>query len=168
MENCTLEKLEGWFLQYALLPSKLFKISFKMFTLSQFIFIHLADWRAFQNVSSRSPVFQKPLQYVSVSIYMSPNGNSSSQEMQQKMKKRTVKTNQLLDGFPFTLRPIKSWRYNVDLLWLWPQWNGCTLPVLLMPAELLQSQLVAGAKSAQGPGGCRHKPKICGQMLGRC
>lgn len=172
MENCTLLiKLEGWFLQHVPLTSKLFKISLKMFTLSQFIFIHLADWCALQNVSSRSPVFQKYFQYVSVSIDV-PKWNHHYIGKATELKKRAVtyfcKNKPVAQWIPFSPhRPIESWRSNLNVMCLWPQWTECTLLVLPMPAKLLQAQLVAGGKPAQGPGGYRHKPKICGQTLGR-
>lgn len=60
-----------------------------MFTLSQFIFIHLADWCALQNVSSRSPVFQKYFQYVSVSIDV-PKWNHHYVGKATELKKRAV------------------------------------------------------------------------------
>lgn len=124
-------KTKGLIFQYIPLTLKRFKISLKMFSLSQFIFMHLADWCAFPNVSSRSPAFQKHLQNVSVSIDVS-NWKHHYVGKATKMKKEllhiSAKTNRLFSGFPFPPRPVKSWRSNMNLMCQWPQ---CTLPVLL-------------------------------------
>lgn len=96
-----------------------------MFTLSQFIFIHLADWCALQNVSSRSPVFQKYFQYVSVSIDV-PKWNHHYVGKATELKKKSCyiflqkQTSCSVDSL-FPPRPIESWRSNLNVMCLWPQ-----------------------------------------------